>query len=143
MTITQSPFKRRPDKSMGRIVTRVSVENFNDPTKRIECEALVDTGASHMVLPSVWKEYLGGLETIRMAQIETATQDVVQGEICAPVRIQIEGFHGCVGEVLFVEMTPVGDSYEPLIGDLVLEQSAVGIDMKTHQLIDLKYFDLK
>jgi len=44
---------------MGRIVASVRIENPLDPNARIRCDALVDTGASFMVLPSAWRERLG------------------------------------------------------------------------------------
>ena len=65
------------------------------------------------------------------------------GEVCGPVRIQIEGFPPIFGEVLFVEMHPVDGIYEPLIGYIVLEQSQAGVDMLGHRLIPVKHMDLK
>jgi len=88
----------------------------------LRCDALVDTGASHMVLPSAWKARLGHLESTRTIELETATQAIV-GEVCGPVRIQILGSPAIYNEVSFVEMTPEDGEYEPLIGYLVLEQS--------------------
>lgn len=128
---------------MGRIVASVKIENITDPSTSLRCDALVDTGASFMVLPSAWKERLGDLEVIRKVELETATQDTVTGGVCGPVRIQIEGFPPIFGEVLFVEMNPVDGIYEPLIGYIVLEQSQAGVDMLGHRLIPVKHMDLK
>jgi predicted aspartyl protease len=50
---------------MGGIATSVKVENPASPEKKIRCDALVDTGASHLVLPAAWRERLGGLEEVR------------------------------------------------------------------------------
>lgn len=41
---------------MGRIITQVKVTNFLDREKTIEFSGLVDTGASHLVLPMAWKK---------------------------------------------------------------------------------------
>lgn len=128
---------------MGRIIASVKIENIADPSKSIRCDALVDTGASLMVLPSAWKERLGELEAIREIELETATQERITGEVCGPVRIQIEGFSPIFSEVLFIEMSPVNGDYEPLIGYIVLEQSQIGVDMLGHRLIPIKYMDLK
>lgn len=128
---------------MGRIVASVKIENITDPSTSLRCDALVDTGASFMVLPSAWKERLGDLEVISKVELETATQAIVTGEVCGPVRIQIEGFRPIFGEVLFVEMNPVDGIYEPLIGYIVLEQSQAGVDMLGHRLIPVKHMDLK
>ncbi len=108
---------------MGRIVASVTVENgsrsFEGANAR---DALVDTGASLMVLPSVWKYRLGKLEFLTEIEVETATQERVAAEVCGPVRIQIEGFRAILNEVAFVEMRPDRGEYEPLIGYIVLEQ---------------------
>jgi predicted aspartyl protease len=47
---------------MGRIVASVKIDNFVDPAKSLRVDALVDTGASHLVLPSAWKERLGNVD---------------------------------------------------------------------------------
>ncbi len=128
---------------MGRINASVKIENTVDASKNLRCDALVDTGASFMVLPSEWKDRLGDLESIRIVDLETATQETVTGEICGPVRIQIEGFSPIFSEVLFVDMKPAQGDYEPLIGYIVLEQSQAGVDMLGHRLVPIKHMDLK
>ena len=128
---------------MGRIVSSVKIENIIDPSKSIRLDSLVDTGSSFLVLPNAWRERLGNLEVIRSVELETVTQETVTGEVCGPVRIQIEGFPPVFGEVLFVEMSPANGEYEPLIGYIVLEQSQAGVDMLGHRLIPIKYMDLK
>jgi len=128
---------------MGRIVSSVTITNIGDPSKNLRCDALVDTGASFMVLPNAWKDRLGDLEAIETISLETATQDTVEGEIRGPVRIQLEGFRPIFNEVLFVEMNPEDGIYEPLIGYIVLEQSQAGVDMLGHRLIPIKHMDLK
>ena len=128
---------------MGRIIASVKIENAADVSKGLRCDASVDTGASHMVLPTAWKERLGSLESTRTIEMETATQETINGEVCGPVRIQIEGFPTIFGEVSFVEMKPDDGEYEPLIGYIVLEQSQAGVDILGHRLIRLKHMDLK
>src|ERR1041384_5908677 len=128
---------------MGRIVSSVTITNIADPSKNLRCDALVDTGASFMVLPNAWKDRLGDVETVETISLETATQDKVEGEIRGPVRIQLEGFRPIFNEVLFVEMNPEDGIYEPLIGYIVLEQSQAGVDMLGHRLVPIKHMDLK
>lgn len=128
---------------MGRIVASVKIENTSDASKTLRCDALVDTGASFMVLPAAWRDRLGDLEAIREIEVETATQETVPAEVCGPVRIQIEGFKPIFGEVLFVEMKPANGDFEPLIGYITLEQSQAGVDMLGHRLVPIKYMDLK
>ena len=49
---------------MGRIVASVKIENLADSEAKIRCDALVDTGASHMVLPNAWRDRLGELVNV-------------------------------------------------------------------------------
>jgi predicted aspartyl protease len=128
---------------MGRIVATVRIGNLHDEDKKLTCDALVDTGASYMVLPSAWRERLGELEEIATVELETATQETVEGKICGPVRIQIEGFRPIYNEVLFIEMSPDNGEYEPLLGYIILEQSQVAVDMLGHRLVPVKRMDLK
>ena len=128
---------------MGRIVASVKIENPSDPTARLRCDALVDTGSSFLVLPSVWRDRLGKLDDLGKIQLETATQETVEGEVCGPVRIQIEGFRPIHNEVLFLDMKPENGEYEPLIGDVILEQSQAAVDTLGHRLVAVKRMDLK
>ncbi|MDQ2921811.1 MAG: aspartyl protease family protein [Acidobacteriota bacterium] len=129
--------------SLGRIIASVAIENAADLSKALRCDALVDTGASLMVLPSAWKDRLGNLEFSSEIDVETATQETVTAEVCGPVRIQIEGFRAILNEVAFVEMKPAEGEYEPLIGYIVLEQSLAGVDMLGHRLVPIRHMDLK
>lgn len=128
---------------MGRIVASVMIASIGDPSDQLRCDALVDTGASHMVLPSAWRDRLGDLEEVATIMLETATQDRVEGTVCGPVRIQIEGFRQIFNEILFVDMTSDNGAYEPLIGYVVLEQSQAAVDMLGHRLVHVKRMDLK
>jgi predicted aspartyl protease len=128
---------------MGRIVASVKIENPLSRESHIRCDALVDTGASHLVLPAAWRDRLGDLEEVRQAQFETATQEVAEGAVCGPVRIQIEGFSPIFSEVVFLDMQPDDGEYEPLIGYIPLEQCQAAVDMLGHRLIHVKRMDLK
>jgi predicted aspartyl protease len=128
---------------MGRIVVSVKIDNLSEAGKSVRCDALVDTGASYMVLPNAWRDRLGNLEEIATVAVQTATQETVEGAICGPVRIQVEGFRPIYNEVLFIDMTPEDGSYEPLIGYIVLEQCQAAVDMVGHRLIQVSRMDLK
>jgi len=128
---------------MGRIVASVKIENYAAPGKAIRCDALVDTGASHMVLPAAWRERLGDFEQTSDIELEPATQTRVEGVVCGPARIQIEGFRPISSEVVFVDMQPDDGEYEPLIGYIVLEQSQAAVDILGHRLVHVKRLDLK
>lgn len=128
---------------MGRIITSVKIDNFSDPSKSMRIDALVDTGASHLVLPNAWKDRLGNLDVIRRVDAEIATQEKTPAEICGPVKIQIEGFSPIYSEVLFLEMKPQDGLYEPLLGYIVLEQSQAAVDMLGHRLVHVNRVDVK
>ncbi|HPO15679.1 MAG TPA: hypothetical protein PLI09_19715 [Candidatus Hydrogenedentes bacterium] len=128
---------------MGRIITHVKIKNLLETSSILSCDALVDTGAAYMVLPKAWMDRLGKLTMVREVDCETATQELVKGEVCGPVEIQMEGFSPVYGEVLFLDMLPVDGVYEPLIGYIVLEQSQASVDMLGHRLIHTKKTDLK
>lgn len=108
--------KTEESKKIGRIVHYITIENVAEPSKKIQGGALVDTGASMMVLPSAWKERLGKRDVVQAIKIELANQQQTTGEISGPVRIQLEGFRPVSTGALFVEMKPENGEYEPLIG---------------------------
>src|SRR3990172_2148333 len=108
---------------VGRIAAFVIIENPADSSKRIECDALVDTGASHMILPAAWRSRLGDLKQLAEVDLEMANQTPLKGAVCGPVQIQVEGFRPVFNEVIFVDMRPEDGQYEPLIGYVVLEQA--------------------
>ena len=134
-------FNLQPD--MGRILAEVFISNFADPSKEIRCDAVVDTGASHLVLPSAWKSRLGEMECTGTVDLETADQRIIQGQIYGPVRIQVDHFRSVFQEVLFVDMEPQDGHYEPLLGCLPLEAIPVAVDMLGHRLVSLKALDAK
>ena len=128
---------------MGRLVTSVTIENLLDPSKNLRCDVLVDTGASHMVLPSAWRARLGDLRQFGTVNLETATQAIVPGEVYGPVQIQVEGFRAISSEVVFMDMEPADGVYEPLIGYIPLEQSQIAVDVVGQRLLHVKHLDLK
>jgi len=128
---------------MGRIVTSVAISSYLEPEKSIRCDALVDTGASHLVLPRAWEDRLGNLPQSGDGDIATADQKLAPAEICRPVEIQVEGFRKISGEVLFLEMEPHDGQYEPLVGYLVLEACPAAVDMLGHRLVPVKHFEVK
>lgn len=124
----------------GRITAPVTISNGGN---RLRVDALVDTGASHMVLPRAWRGRLGELEELQTVYLETASQRTEPGSVCGPVKLQIEGFRPIFTEVIFIDMEPEDGEYEPLIGYIPLEQSQAAVDMSGHRLVYVKRLDLK
>ncbi len=128
---------------MGEVVVQVTVTNGRDPTRRKQFDALVDTGAYGLILPLAWKAQLGDLETVDTIDLETADQRVVEAEIHGPVWIRIDGFRRINNEVIFVEMEPGPQGYQPLVGYTVLEMSNVVVDMTSHRLVARRHYLMK
>lgn len=128
---------------MGRIVVSVHIRNALHEEKHILCDALVDTGASGLVLPMAWRERLAPFGKTRSVKLETADQRVIQGEVSGPVEVQIEGFDPVFNEVTFVQSVPEDGTLEPLLGYILLEQARAAVDLVGHRLLPSKAFDLK
>lgn len=79
----------------------MKIENPADREEKIRCDALVDTGASHMILASAWRDRLGDFEVVRRVKLEPGTQASVDGAVCGPVHIQIEGSDPVFSKVIF------------------------------------------
>ena len=142
MNVIRGHGRGRED-DVGRIVVPVHIENAMERTYSITCEALVDTGAWMMTLPSAWRERLGALETNAYVELSTATQETVVGEVCGPVHLRLQGFRAIATEVLFIDMGTDESEYKPLVGYITLEQSQAVVDMVHHQLARTRYADLK
>lgn len=110
---------------------------------RIETSAMVDTGAAYLTLPMAWRDQLGTFPKNKPITVELANQTIANGIVCAPIRIDIEGFDEVYTEVLFIDMDPVNGQYEPLLGYLPLETAQVAVDMLGHRLVPVKHADLK
>lgn len=131
---------------MGRIIAQTKITNLFDAGKAIECGMLVDTGASALFLPRSWKGRLGAFQRSDLVKLQLANQDIVEGEACWPVAIEIEGFRPVSNEVVFVDMMPGGTAGEqptPLLGYVVLEQAQAAVDLLGHRLVPVPYLDLK
>lgn len=128
---------------MGRIVVSARIENGTEPSFHMRSDALVDTGAAYLTLPSAWRERLGPLTHLDTVSVETATQAVVSGDICGPVLLRMDGFRPVLTEALFIEMEPAGGRYEPLIGYIPLEQAQAVVDLAGYRLAQFGRVDLK
>ena len=92
-----------------------------------------------MTLPNAWRDKFGELEKVHELDLKLTSGEIRQGEIFAPLRIQIDNFRQIFGEVLFMEMEPdERGNYKPLIGYLPLEAIPVGVDMLNHRLFKVR-----
>lgn len=128
---------------MGRITTTIDVQNPARAGSLKKMDVLVDTGACYLTLPLAWKKQFGPFESEAAVELQTATQEVVSGTVCGPVKIRVEGFRPIYNEVLFLNMEPADGEYEPLLGYIVLEQCGAAVDMLGHRLVPVRYMDAK
>ena len=128
---------------MGRIVATADVHNAAEPRKGRKVDLLVDTGASHVVLPSAWKEQFGEFEVEEEIRTALANQDAAEAIVCGPARIHIEGFRVVHSEVVFLDMGTHEGRFEPLLGYIPLEQCGAAVDMIGHRLVPVGYLDMK
>ena len=112
---------------MGRIVEKVKFTNF-ETGKSIETEALIDTGATMVVLPQDLVDELGlrklGELTVRYGNNKTEVKPVYRA-----VEVEIKGRSGDFDAVA----EPEGST--PLIGQLVLQQLDFLVDPSTESVI--------
>ena len=128
---------------MGRIPVQATIGTRDSGDPLIACEALVDTGAAYLTLPSAWRSRLGQLATLDTVDVETADQSMTAGEICGPVLLRFGGFRPVWTEALFTDMEPAHGRYEPLIGYIPLEQAQAVVDLAAHRLAKVGHVDLK
>lgn len=128
---------------MGRIVVEATIENGTDPSCRIVCDVLVDTGAAYLTLPNAWRPRLGQLAVYDTVEVETANQTVVTGDICGPILLRFGSFRQVLAEALFIDMEPAHGRHEALLGYIPLEQAQAVVDLAGHRLAKVDRVDLK
>lgn len=94
---------------MGQVKVPVTPVNGSNPARELRFDAIVETGAFGLILPTVWKERVGPLPHAAVVEVETADQRILTAEVCGPVRIRVDGFGAIDGEVVFMDMEPSSD----------------------------------
>ena len=129
---------------MGRIVVQIKIINRYGGNKSMEFSVLVDTGAGYLTLPKKWKKQLGDFDLTQKTIVRLGDETNIEGEICGPLRIEVEGFRPIYGEVLFINMKESTDGeYQSLLGYIPLESIPVAVDMLGHRLVPVKTVDCK
>jgi len=124
-------------KDMGKVVVKVSLTNQLDlfaerfgkkqKPRRLEVDALVDTGATRLYLqPSVISRL--GLKPVEEILSKT-TNGMRVRKVYDPVRLEIMGRHG------MFEVVDIDESVPNLIGQIPLEQLDLVVDSKNRRLI--------
>ena len=113
---------------MGKVVEKVKLTSLFEPEKSVEVDAIIDTGATMLVLPQDVIEELGlrkiGERRVRYANNQIQIKSVYRGVI-----LELKGRDGIfdvLGEV---------ESSEPLVGQIVLEALDLIVDPITKTVI--------
>ena len=113
---------------MGHIYAHTVFSNMQDETKRLEIEALVDTGATFAALPAALAQELD-LEVTERRKVETAAGPMEMG--LAWAIIEVHGRRGPM-PVMLAEQ-----SEHALIGVVTLEILGLGIDPSRGELTEV------
>jgi len=113
---------------MGKVVEKVKLTSLFEPEKSVEVDAIIDTGATMLVLPQDVIEELGlrkiGERRVRYANNQIQIKSVYRGVI-----LELKGRDGIfdvLGEV---------EGSEPLVGQIVLEALDLIVDPITKTVI--------
>lgn len=113
---------------MGKVIERIKLTNLFDPKRSVEVEAVVDTGATMMVLPKNLIDKLG-LEKVEDVRVKYADgREEIKG-IYGVVKLELKGRTGNF------DVLAENEGIQPLIGQIVLERMDLIIDPSTRKLI--------
>lgn len=112
---------------MGKVIEKVKITNYNEPTKSVEVEAVVDTGATMVVLPQNIVNELG-LKKIRETKVKYANNSTELKSIYGVVTIEIKRRTGNFDVLAEVE------GAQPLIGQVALEILDLVVDPRARIL---------
>ena len=113
---------------IGKVVEKIKVTNFKDPSKSVEIEAIIDTGATMSVLPMDLIQKLG-LEKIDEVSVRYVDNSVKRKEVYGWIILEIAG-RKAVFDVL-----AESEGAQPLIGQIVLERLDLVIEPSTKKVI--------
>ena len=123
---------------MGKVIEKVRLISLFDPTRTKEIDAVIDTGATMLVLPQdIIKEL--NLKKMREAKVRYANNKTEVKSIYGVVTVEISIYgvvtveiEGRAGE--FNVLAEPEDS-QPLVGQIVLEQLDLIVDPSTRKVI--------
>jgi len=113
---------------MGKVIEKVRVTNLLDTTKSVKVEAVIDTGATMIVLPQDIVRKLG-LRRIRKVKVRYANNTTESKSIYGVVTLEIKGRTGNF------DVLAEAEGAQPLIGQVALEVLDLVVDSRTRTLI--------
>lgn len=109
---------------MGKKIEKVKITNLFEPTKSVDVEAAIDTGATMLVLPQNVIDKLD-LRKMREATVRYANNTTETKSIYGVVTAEIKGRAGEFNVLAEAE------GCQPLVGQIVLEQLDLLFDPAT------------
>lgn len=113
---------------MEKVIEKVKLTSLFDPTKTVEVEAVIDTGATMLVVPQNLVDELG-LRKIRETKVRYANNKVESKWVYGAVTVELKGRRG-ISEVLAEET-----GSQPLVGQILLEALDLIVEPTTRRLI--------
>lgn len=113
---------------MGKVIENLRITNLLDPEKSVEVEAVIDTGATMLVLPQNLINELG-LKKMREVNVKYANNKTEVKSIYGVVTVEIKGR---AGEFNALEEA---EGSQPLVGQIVLEQLDLVVDSSSRTVI--------
>ncbi len=113
---------------MGKVIEKVKITNVFDSTRFVEIDAVIDTGATMLVLPQNIVDMLG-LQRIREVKVRYANNSAEPKSIYGVVTLEIKGRSGSF------DVLAEAEGSQPLIGQVVLEILDLVVDPRTRTLI--------
>lgn len=113
---------------MGKVIEKVKLTNWFDSARSVEVEAVIDTGATMMVLPKDIVNNLG-LQKMEEVKVRYANNHVETKEIYGVVRLELKGRVGSF------DVLAENEGSQPLIGQIVLERLDLVIEPSTRSVL--------
>jgi len=123
-----SMIKVRRGCDMGKVIEKIKVINVFEPGREIELEAVIDTGATMLVLPQNVIDKLN-LRKMREVKVRYANNRTEIKSIYGVVTVEMCGRAGEFN----VLAEPEGA--QPLVGQIILEQLDLIVDPSTRKVI--------
>jgi len=112
---------------MGKVIEKIRLTSLFDPSRSAEVDAVIDTGATMLVLPADLVERLG-LRKIRDVRVRYANGGSEPKGVYGVVTLELKGRTGNFDVLAETEGT------QPLVGQIVLEELDLVVDPRSRSL---------
>ena len=112
---------------MGKVIEKIRLTSLFDPSRSAEVDAVIDTGATMLVLPADLVERLG-LRKIRDVRVRYANGGSEPKGVYGVVTLELKGRTGNFDVLAETEST------QPLVGQIVLEELDLVVDPRSRSL---------